>query len=75
LTTFIGVQRGHSLQAVVRDDSDRPLANALFQATSWKGDSWLQQFGYSDTDGKFRWDAAPADEVTFNVSCPGFHNS
>lgn len=67
----ISLQRANPVLAVVHDASGHPLANALFQVTSWKGDSWLQHFGYSDAEGKFRWDSAPADPVTFNISYPG----
>jgi len=64
---------GRSLQAIVQDESGRPVPNALFQVTSWRGDSWLQQFGYADAEGKYRWDSAPEGRVTFNLSCPRFH--
>jgi len=61
-----------TLEAIIQDQSGRPLPNALFQATSWRGGSWLQRFGYTDAEGKFRWESAPADPVTFTVSCRGY---
>jgi len=69
--TVINLERGKTLEAIVRDESGRPLGQTLFQATSWRGDGWLEHFGYSDSAGKFRWDSAPSDAVTFSVFHPG----
>jgi protocatechuate 3,4-dioxygenase beta subunit len=66
------LERGKTVQAFVRDESGRPLARTLFQVTSWQGDAWLQHSGYSDAEGKFRWESAPAAPATFTVFHPGF---
>jgi len=66
------LERGKTVQAFVRDESGRPLARTLFQVTSWQGDAWLQHSGYSDAEGKFRWESAPVDPATFTVFHPGY---
>jgi hypothetical protein len=68
----ISLPPAKTIEAIVQDPSGQPLPNVLFQASSWRGGSWLQQFGYANAEGKFRWDSAPADTVTFRVSCPGY---
>jgi hypothetical protein len=68
----ISLPPAKTIEAIVQDQSGQPLPNALFQTSSWRGGSWLQQFGYTDAKGKFRWDSAPGDIVTFRVSCRGY---
>jgi hypothetical protein len=66
------LEPGRTLQAIAQDDSAHPLAHTLFQVTLWKRQPWLEYFGYSDAAGRFRWDSAPADSVTFCVFHHGF---
>ncbi len=71
-SVVIALERGRTIQAIVRDEGGRPLAHTLFQVASWKGDAWLQHFSYSDSKGELRWESAPAETVTFSIFHPGF---
>jgi hypothetical protein len=68
----ISLPPAKTIETTIQDPSGRPLPNVLFQASSWRGGSWLRQFGHANAEGKFRWDSAPADIVAFTVSCPGY---
>jgi hypothetical protein len=68
----IDLRPAKGLQAAVHDPSGQPVAHARFDLTAWNGAIWFPHFGFTDGDGKFQWNSAPADGAQFNITHPGF---
>jgi beta-lactamase regulating signal transducer with metallopeptidase domain len=56
----------------VLDPGGKPVAGALVGANDWHGFQSLGTPLWTDADGRFRWDDAPGDAMTVNVTATGY---
>lgn len=59
------------IKARVIDPKGNPVPGANVYAEYWRGFRSLKWQSKSDSDGRFQWDNAPADEVEFDVDKSG----
>jgi peroxiredoxin len=59
------------LAGKVVDSKGNPIEGAFVNVDNWKGFRGLGVFLASDKDGRFRWDEAPEDAVSMNISATG----
>ena len=60
------------LRGRVVDREGKPVGNASVYADTWRGTQTLQANIKTDADGRFVWENAPADAVSFSISAKGF---
>ncbi len=63
---------GHSIRGRIVDAHDKPIAGAPIGADEWRGHHSLRWSTRTDSDGRFRWDDAPADAVLIDLGTLGF---
>jgi beta-lactamase regulating signal transducer with metallopeptidase domain/uncharacterized GH25 family protein len=68
----IALDRPHVLKGRVVDSGGKPIAGAFVNPDTWRGFRCLRAFFWTDTDGRFRWDDAPNDEMSVNVNAQGY---
>ena len=69
----ITLGRPHTFKGRVVDPAGKPIAGAFVDPDVWKGVyRCLGAYLWTDADGRFRWDDAPDDELTVNVSKQGY---
>lgn len=61
------LERGHTLKGRVVDNAGNPVAGAFVAVEGWRGYRSLAWRVNTDTDGRFQWDDAPADEVLIDM--------
>ncbi len=61
---------GHTIRGTVVDAAGKPLPGAWVVAMSWRGYAPKLYRSPTDAQGRFEWDAAPADPVRFQVWHP-----
>jgi beta-lactamase regulating signal transducer with metallopeptidase domain/protocatechuate 3,4-dioxygenase beta subunit len=61
------LERGHTLQGRVVDKAGMPIAGAVVRADSWRDSNSSIWQAATDSDGRFRWEDAPADQVLFYI--------
>jgi hypothetical protein len=68
----VQLQPAAVLRGQVVDPDGKPVAGARIAVSRWRGRADLTWEAQTDTVGRFRWDAAPHDEVQLAIECPGF---
>ncbi|OQA00689.1 MAG: hypothetical protein BWY69_01607 [Planctomycetes bacterium ADurb.Bin401] len=68
---LITLQPSASIMGQIIDINGAPVENALVTVTSWQGVQSLNFSTKTDSQGYFRWDSAPHDEVLFNIAKKG----
>jgi hypothetical protein len=65
--------RGNVFRGRVVDESGKTIAGAIVQ-TDWdsRGLRTFEWTTYTDADGRFEWDSAPAESVDFWIEADGF---
>jgi len=63
---------GAAVTGVVKDDSGRPVANALVQADGWRGHSTLLLHAQTDPNGRFVIEHVPDGDVLYTVTADGY---
>jgi hypothetical protein len=73
-TPFFEMRLGkpHSFKGRVVDTNGNPVAGAFIDIDTWREVRCLGAMLWTDADGRFRWDDAPDDELTINVSSRGY---
>mgnify|MGYP003735806137 CR=1 FL=1 len=61
-----------TIRGRVVDKNGNPVAGAGVSADTWRGYRTLEWRGKTDEDGRFAWDAAPADGVEFDILAEGY---
>jgi protocatechuate 3,4-dioxygenase beta subunit len=56
----IDLGRPHTFQGRVVDQAGTPI-EGIFVKYEWRGNRFLNDYRYTDADGRFRWDNAPGD--------------
>jgi 5-hydroxyisourate hydrolase-like protein (transthyretin family) len=69
----VALSRAKPLQALVRNPLGEAVKDVLFEVMTPGGGPFLPHIGYSDAEGKFRWDSAPAEGASFLIAKRGFH--
>jgi beta-lactamase regulating signal transducer with metallopeptidase domain/peroxiredoxin/protocatechuate 3,4-dioxygenase beta subunit len=62
----------HTLEGRVVDSQGQPIPEAFVVIDTWRAFRSLGVFLWTDVDGRFRWEDAPADQVLINASRTGF---
>ncbi len=70
LTIKLG--RPRSISGRITDSDGKAIPDAFVNIDTWRGSRALGVFLKSDSLGRFRWDDAPPDEFSINVSRRGF---
>ncbi len=68
----IALTKPHVFKGRVLDPDGKPIAGAFVVPDTWRGYRCLGAFFWTGTDGRFRWDDAPGDEMSINVDMPGY---
>ncbi|MCX7009709.1 MAG: carboxypeptidase-like regulatory domain-containing protein, partial [Kiritimatiellaeota bacterium] len=58
---------GHTLRGRVVDPSGKPMAGVYVSADTWRKCRTLRWNTTTDSEGQFRWDGAPEDEVFYDM--------
>jgi RNA polymerase sigma factor (sigma-70 family) len=69
------LQPPHRLGGRVVDGAGRAVARATLSVQSWRGSESLEQEMTTDSDGRFLWNDAPADEVRVRTYAKGYVQS
>ncbi|MBI2925361.1 MAG: carboxypeptidase regulatory-like domain-containing protein, partial [Verrucomicrobia bacterium] len=64
--------KGAVLKGRIVDGESKPVEGASISVASWADLPLLNWRASSDAEGRFTWDGAPTDVVTFSISKPGF---
>ncbi|MHC4572731.1 MAG: carboxypeptidase regulatory-like domain-containing protein [Planctomycetota bacterium] len=62
---------GRTIRGRVVDSNDRPISNVFVSADTWRGHRSIDWHSRTDSQGRFVWNDAPADEVFFNFMVDG----
>jgi beta-lactamase regulating signal transducer with metallopeptidase domain/thiol-disulfide isomerase/thioredoxin/protocatechuate 3,4-dioxygenase beta subunit len=62
----IRLAKGSPLRGRIVDAEGQPIAGASVTATAWRGHNTIRWDGKADSEGRFVWTDAPADEVAMN---------
>ncbi|HUW17994.1 MAG TPA: carboxypeptidase regulatory-like domain-containing protein [Sedimentisphaerales bacterium] len=62
------LRRGRIIRGRVVDSNDKPISNVFVSADTWRGHRSIDWNSKTDSEGRFRWDDAPEDEVFFMVA-------
>lgn len=60
------------LKGKVVDRQGAPIAGAGIYADSWRGQQLLRYQGRTDDEGRFLWESAPRDAVTYSAAKDGY---
>jgi RNA polymerase sigma factor (sigma-70 family) len=63
---------GRSIGGRITDLSGKPIAGASISAGPWRGQNSLVWHSATDSDGRYRWDDAPEDEVLIDLGSMGY---
>ncbi|MCP5522369.1 MAG: carboxypeptidase regulatory-like domain-containing protein [Verrucomicrobiales bacterium] len=63
--------KGRTIRGRVVDEVGQPVKGASVTVPGWRGLKSLQWRAETDAEGRFSWDAAPADPFEVSVSKPG----
>ena len=66
------LEAAHTVRGRITDSSGQPLEGVCVVADTWRGNRTLGWQGNTDAEGRFVWNAAPADEVEYHVVARGF---
>lgn len=69
---LITLQPPASIMGQIVDINGIPVEDASVTVTSWQGVQSLSFSTKTDSQGYFRWDSAPPDQVFFNIAKKGF---
>jgi len=70
-TVNVSLSKGHRIFGKVVDGSGNGVANASFNLRSWRGFQTINANFQTDSSGRFHWNDAPADAVTFELNARG----
>lgn len=66
------LERGRTLKGRVVDQAGHPVAGAFVAVDGWRGYRCLAWRVNTDTEGRFQWTEAPADEVLIDMGKQGY---
>jgi hypothetical protein len=66
------LEPGRTLKGRLVDKAGTPVAGAMVAADTWRGNRSLEWRVNTDSQGRFQWDDAPADEVLIDMGKQGF---
>jgi len=61
------LEPGHTIRGRIVDTTGNPIAGAFVVADTWRGHRSLEWRVDTDSEGRFQWDDAPADEVLIDM--------
>ncbi|HEY3898420.1 MAG TPA: carboxypeptidase regulatory-like domain-containing protein [Chthoniobacter sp.] len=68
----IALEPARTLRGRVVDAAGSPVARALVCADTWRRQRSLEWHTSTDTEGRFEWRSAPADEVVYHILKRGY---
>ena len=69
---IFNLEPANTIRGRVVDVNDNPIKDVYVRAESWHGFTSLNFETKTDANGFFKWTDAPADEVFFSLSRPGY---
>jgi peroxiredoxin len=61
------LEPGHTIRGRIMDTAGNPISGAFVAADTWRGHRSLEWRVNTDTEGRFVWNEAPADEVLIDM--------
>ncbi|OHB59636.1 MAG: hypothetical protein A2173_08085 [Planctomycetes bacterium RBG_13_44_8b] len=68
------LEPANTIRGKVVDINDNPIKDVTVEVSSWQGFNLLNFETKTDANGSFQWTDAPAGEILFNISKPGYLN-
>jgi RNA polymerase sigma factor (sigma-70 family) len=66
------LEPANTIRGKVVDVNDAPIKDVSIKVSSWQGFNLLNFETRTDANGSFQWTDAPAGEILFNMSKPGY---
>ncbi len=66
------LEAGHKIRGRIINTQGEPMRGAIVIADTWRGHRSIEWNNKTDTEGRFEWNDAPADEVLFDMMQQGY---